>query len=383
MQILQRHTHSDRLERWLGAEQVERISLAMRDWHGPPSPIVGVPGNVVACRGGDFRGAIDGGFEASLAEIVGSAVRSRATAAMRRLHRAQVRWAEKQQHQYSAGFASISDLISEATAQGKRNVWLFNKAGTTGVVGATNSLWRVGNQPAAGAAAAAVPGGTVPTSASTGAFAFSNVSPDTQHIVSVQASASAVNTLILYDRIFAVAKTMNSTAIEAVTGAPTRYQSSTATDPDYSGGNFLFIECGSALAATAHNWTTCLYTDQDGNTGATLPSVTGNSACIVNRLDMPINTFFCPLASGDTGIKALTQMQCSAAVATGTIDFVIGHKLAFVPFQVANVGWIYDGILSAFNLGRVFDDACLAFLELTKPATSATTYNGTIETVYG
>ena len=58
------------------------------------------------------------------------------------------------------------------------------------------------------------------------------------------------------------------------------------------------IECRTALAATAHNWTVCTYTDQDGNTGATLPSVTGNSGNIINRLDQPAGTWFCPLASG-------------------------------------------------------------------------------------
>ena len=112
-----------------------------------------------------------------------------------------------------------------------------------------------------------------------------------------------------------------STATEAVTGVPTRYQSTTPGAHDYAGNNFLMIECRTALPATAHNWTTCTYTDQDGNTGATLPSVTGNSSNIINRLDQPVGTWFCPLASGDSGIKNLTQMQCSASVASGAIDF--------------------------------------------------------------
>jgi hypothetical protein len=70
---------------------------------------------------------------------------------------------------------------------------------------------------------------------------------------------------------------------------------------------------GTALANTAHNWTVCQYTDQDGNTGNSLPSFAGNPgavATITDRLDMPNGTWFAPLVSGDSGIQKLTQMQC-------------------------------------------------------------------------
>jgi hypothetical protein len=183
---------------------------------------------------------------------------------------------------------------------------------------------------------------------------------------------------LLYDRIFAVAKTMNSTTTEAVTGVPTRYQNTAAGQPDSASGNFLFIETGTALAATAHSWTVCQYTDESGNATQTLPSVTGNASNIINRLDMPTSNWFCPLATGDTGIKALTQMQCSAAVATGAVDFVIGHPISWMPCPIANLTCITDGINTAMQLTRIFDSACLALLEANKPATTATTYTGSI-----
>lgn len=56
-----RHTHSQRLERWLGAEHVARLSRSMRDWYGPPIAVQGVPGYVHAAKGGDFIGAIEAG----------------------------------------------------------------------------------------------------------------------------------------------------------------------------------------------------------------------------------------------------------------------------------------------------------------------------------
>lgn len=369
-------THAGQLERWLGKETVEQLSARMRDWYGPPVAIAGVPGRVFAHRGGDFRGRIASG--------VASTALCMSEDFLRRFPRAARRWARKQASQANAGFTSLSDLISEATA-GKRIHMQFQKAGATGVVAVTNSLWGLGAQPAAGANASAAPGGDAPTSATTGAHPYANpTSGDTLHFVGGQVLASAINTLLLYDRIFQVNKTMNSTATEAVTGVPTRYQSTTAGSADSAEGNFLFVEVGgTALAATAHNWTVCQYTDQGGTTGVSLPSLAGNSAGIVRRLDHPVGQWFAPLATGDTGIKALTQMQCSAAVATGVINFVIGHPIAWMPAPIANIACLVDGINTAFNLVRVFDSAALAFLEVTKPATSATNYNVQLDFVAG
>lgn len=340
-----RSAHAGRLERWFSAEQIDNLQDAMKDWYAGPIPLLYGPdgAELLVHAGGDITGQISGG-----------------------------------------SFTSLSDLIAEATS-GKRREFLFQKVGVTGVVGATNTLWYVGNQPAAGGNAAAAPGGTVPNDSSTGAFLFDNpTSGDTSHFVSAAVSANATaNSLLLYDRLFSVTKTMNSTGTEAVTGVPTRYTSTTSSDMDYAGGNFLMIECRTALPATAHNWTVCQYTDQDGNTTVTLPSVTGNSSNIQYRLDQPTGTWFCPLATGDTGIKALTQMQCSALVASGAIDFTIGHPLAWMPLVITNMITVIDGLNTAFNLARIFDDACMAFIEVTKASTAATTYTGSFTVVRG
>jgi hypothetical protein len=382
-------THSQRLENWLGVDVVERLSVAMRagpnrpKWYGPPIAVDGVPGDVWATGDGDFIGHCDAGQFGSGYDRAEDILRRR----VRRLRAwlPRLKRATRFRHgQLNTGFSSLSDLIAEATA-GKRYIFPFQKAGATGVVAVTNSLWGVGNQPAAGANASAAPGGDALTDATTGAFAFTNpTNPDTQHfVVGYPVSSVAGNTLLLYDRLFQVNKTMNSTATEAVTGVPTRYQSGTATNADYIGGNFLFVEVGgTALAATAHNWTVCLYTDQ-ASASSTLPSLTGNSGAIVRRLDHPTSQWFAPLESGDVGIKALTQMQASALVATGVINFVIGHPIAWMPCPVVNLCCVADGLNTSFNLVRIFDDAAMAFLEVTKPATTATTYTGMFETAAG
>lgn len=373
------HTHSDRLERWLGADKVAQISAAMSNpaakWYGRPIAVAGVPGLVYATKDGDFVGAIQAGYEASAIDRAEDIVR-------RSVRRERMRLARARRQLGAIG--SLNEAIAAYTGAGNRT-FMFNKVGTTGVVTATNTLWFVGPHPAAGAAAAAAPGGTVPNDTTTGSWVFDNpTAPATQHFAFGNASATvAANTLLLYDRLFSVTKTMNSTATEAVTGVPTRYQSVTPGAADYARNNFLMIECRTALAATAHNWTVCTYVDQDGNTGATLPSLAGNSSNIINRLDQPAGSWFCPLASGDSGIKNLTQMQCSAAVATGAIDFTIGHAIAFMPCGIANFVCEKDGLTTSIALERIMDDACLAFLEICKSATTATTYSGSFLTLRG
>lgn len=373
------HTNPQQLERWLGVDAVNQVSRAMRTWYGPPIALRGVPGKVYACAGGDFTGRIRAGYEAS--------ARDRFDEIARRLQRGLRVTARRHASgiQLNAGFASLSDLISEATVGAKRREFAFQKTGSTGVQAVTNSLWRAPGQPSAGAAGSAAPGGRALDDSIAGAFPFVNPSGgDTQHFVAAFLFASSGgSTLLLYDRLFDVAKTMNSTATEAVTGVPTRYQNTAAGNPDYVGGNFLFVEVGGTpLAATAHNWTVCTYTDQAG-AASTLPSLIGNSAAIVDRLDHPAGQWFAPLEAGDVGIKALTQMQASALVATGLINFVIGHPLAWMPCPQANLVCAVDGINTAFNLVRIFDDAALSFLEVTKPSATAANFGGSFTTVAG
>jgi hypothetical protein len=353
-------THSDRLQRWLGDEKVNEISRAMKGWYGPPIHILDVPGSVRVCGDGDFIGDFDRGFYATAADA---------------FREVWMRMGRVQHGQMNVGFASIGDALLRSSS-GYGQTIPIAKAGATGVQFASSTLWRVGNTPSAGSAGAAAAGGTAHVSSNAGALAQTNPASGTLHLVGADMLASqANNSLLVYDRLFSVAKTASSSATEAVSGVPTRYQSTTATDAEYIGGNFGFIEAFTALGAFAHNWTTCLYTDQ-ANASSTLPSVTGNNACIIDRLDQPINTWFVPLAAGDVGIKAWTQMQCSVATVTGTAQFCIGHPLGFMAFPVVSTTLPFDWLTNRNQAPRVIDNACIALLEVIKPSTTATTYSG-------
>lgn len=371
-----------RIERWVGKDRADQMSAHMAGWYGAPICVRDLPGSVWIDKHGEYVGDFTRGQYFSADDAFELALRKARN--FRRIWDRAL--GQDALPLYAgAGFASISDALARSSGGFRQmlNGGVVQKSGATGVVGAANTLWRLGAAPAAGAAGSAAPGGRAPTKATTGAMAFNNPSAGTLHLVGADFAASIINNaVLLYDRIFDVAKTINSAATEAVTGVPTRYQSATQTNADFAGGNFLFIETGATpMAATAHNWTTCTYTDDQGNATQTLPSVAGVSGCIADRLDMPVNTWFCPLATGDAGIKALSQMQCSAAVATGSNNFVIGHPIGVMMFPVINVPLPFDWLTNRDQAPRIFDDACLALLEFPKPATSATTYNGMIYAV--
>jgi len=356
---------AQRIERWLGAERAEALSRSMLGWYGSPIPVLDMPGGVKITGGGDYIGEFPRGYFMGALDSLEVALK----AALRAPH-----------GQLNAGFASIDDALSRSS-QGFGQSRNFNKVGPTGVTGVTSSLWRLGPQPAAGTAPAAAPGGTAFSSSTTGALAFANPAAGTNRLVGADVGASvAGNSLMLYDLLFGVTKLINSTATEAVTGVPTRYQSVTATAEDYIGGNFGFVQVGgTALAAVAHNHTVCTYLDQ-ANAASTLPSLTGASGAIVDRFDHPAQQWFAPLESGDTGIKAWTQMQTSALVTTGVLWFMIGHRIGIVSFPTINFFYPFDWLTNKLQAPRVFDNACLAFLEMVKPSTSATTYGGLFET---
>ena len=360
-----RAVNSHRMERWLGKERCAALSANMhgRGWYGTPIAVGAVPGAVYLDKHGDFVGKLDAGSEGCLEQACEDIA---LTNRVRRMG-----WARKQ----GGGFGTLAALDSAVFQYAT-----FSVNGSVAVAGAGESLFKVsGGQGFGGAAASAAPGGTVPTNATTGALPFNNSpSGTTTHFVNAwMGIGSSPGSLLLYDRIFAVAKTMNSTTTEAVTGVPSRYQTTTSGTVGSAENNFVFPEVGAtALAATAHNWTVCQYTNQAGTASQTIPSVAGVSGAGIARVDLPALQWFMPLAAGDTGIKALTQMQCSALVATGLLDFVIGHPIAFMPSFLGSHMHVANGVNSALNLARIFDNACLSVIGLPQAAASVTFRGG-------
>jgi hypothetical protein len=402
MQTLSRGkaTHSDKLERWLGKDQVEAISKQAGSFYYP-IPLHGVPGNVFAMPGGDFAGQIQAGSFGNKHDKYADVMRKIRLRAEQKIKQSKafgamidlIRVDDRRMLSVGA-FASIDAVVAAVTG-GKGQALNFAKNGVaSNAIGNSNDLWTRAGQPVAGAAGAAAPGGTVLTSATPGALGFKNLgAANTGHYLNWALAASVVNnSLLLYDRLFSVAAgaALTTPANTAVTGVPTRYQNTIASAQDYIGGNFAFpSNPTTVLAAIAHNWAVgggagvgMTYLNQ-ANAAANMPVAAGVSACVVGGIDLAAgqSSWFAPLASGDVGIKALTNMLSSAAVATGTIDWVIGHPIAINACPIANIACLDDGLYTSLNLTAIFDNACLSFLELPKAATTATTYSGLLRAV--
>lgn len=364
-------TNSQRLERWLGTECVERMSREMRGWYGPPIAVAGVPGRVYATGDGDFVGPIAGGHFGNLADFS----RQRARRIMRG-------WSMRQRYTAGAGFASLSDLISEATTGGKMQNLLFNKAATTATTAGNAFIARnVGTLPAARGTAGSSGTGVKCTKATAGALAFTNPSGgDTTHLVNFTVQASAASSLLLFDCLWDMTynhATATTTAIDGV-NRPDRYQA-LATAP----GNFISSEITTVLSATAHT-ITVTYVDDAGNTAENATAYAAAASAVAGRCNTPAGTWFVTLNSGDTGARYITNIaQSTITSVTGTSMFFIGHPLALAPCPIANMPFIYDGINSAFNLERIYDDACLSFMTPGIAATGSITYNGIVRIVSG
>lgn len=366
-------THSQRLERWLGTDTVERLSCSMRDWYGPPIAIANVPGHVYAAKGGEFVGVIQGGYFANLADY-----------STQRTNRILRNVARRNRLTFHAGFTSLSDLISEATAGGKSQILSFVQAGAAGVAARSNSLWSVGPWPPVGAAGGTTGTGVALTRATAGALAHQNAGVGDQlHITTVTVQASvAGQILLLYDNLWNMTHTMtvDPRSCDAV-NPPTRYQTA-ALAP----GNFFSGHVTTVLPAATPT-ITLDYVDQDGNnvTGSALSTIA--SAAAVNTIPFTAPNWFYPLASTDQGLRSLQNsanaINLSAAMASGVVTWNIGHPLVFCPVGAANTPVIIDGINSAFNLQRIYDNACLCFLELCKSATTATNWWGSLHMVSG
>lgn len=370
--MLYKSINPHRLERWMGKDTFNEMVYQMRNWYGPPIAMAGIPGEVYITKDDIIGRSLVGEFASAADKVRDMYKRLRLS-----------------RDQLSSGFATVAAVKSAFNTD--RRSLPFTLASLTVTAGQGVSWWASGTVPAAGTAGSAAPAGRVPTGGTDGGF-YLGAAPTGKNFYFANAlqysnysTFSGVAPLLLYDRLFDVAKTMNSTTTEAVTGVPTRYtNTSTSTDASYAAGNFLFVETFASIANTAHNWTVCQYTNQAGTANQTIPSFAGTAAQNIGRFDQPANNWFVPLAAGDTGIKALSQMQCSAAVASGSINFVIGRPIAWIPSSVMYLATETGGSVSAFNMCRIFDNACLALI-VPMAASSGTNpnYNGLIDIIAG
>ena len=222
----------------------------------------------------------------------------------------------------------------------------FTKSAVTPkAAGSWHSLWTTAGQPGAGAAQGSV-NGAVPTSATAGAFVFTNPVSANSYLGKFSAASSTTGTLILYDRLW------HNSGLSATVTTSQAITQPALTRPDALSGDVeLWAEIYTATTAAAT--ATATYTDQDGNTGnsATASII---AASVVGQM-FPFN-----LAAGDTGVRAVTAVQLSGSMTAGNWGLTLLRRVAEIPIGLAGVGNTYDTI--ALGMPRIYDSACLAMM---------------------
>jgi hypothetical protein len=342
-----------------------------KGWPGPPVALAGVPGNVYVrggVDGGDFVGPLAGGGFANLIDF-----------AEQRQRRILRNFMERQRRTLH-GFSSLSDLISEATTGGKSQMLLYSKVPTTDTTaGNAMSCGNFGTLPVARGVGGASGTGVKCVRSTAGALGQANAAGgDTLHLTTWTGLASAISSLMLADRLWDMDynhATATTTAVDSA-NRPDRYQTA-ALAP----GNFITSEI-TTQPATAHTMT-ITYVDQDGNAAEAAAGYT-DSLGVAGRCDTPAGTWFTTLNSPDTGARYLTHVdQNTITSVTGHSTWMILHPIAMMPFPVANVPFVMDGINSAFNLQRIYDDAYLMFYTPAVVSAATITHSGMIQLVSG
>lgn len=280
-------------------------------------------------------------------------------------------------------FTSIDDLVSEVTG-GKfwRNDWNKITGGAAYTAGRWYDFSALGGSPIANAWAGTALTYT-PCNESTGngtqIFGLrhgGDVSTDTKHILNASAitgvATGVPSQLMLVDMCgYWPGINMNVATSQTLTGTPSlRYTNGV--------GVRAYLVVTATTGATAHNLSMS-YTDQDGNTGNTLPVTVSCTASAITphitHSGTAANNYgpFLPLANGDYGIRNVASVQLSAASGAGTAALVLARPIITIPLTTVSVASERDFLNQIPSLPRIQDGACLTWLYFSGAATAANT----------
>lgn len=277
-----------------------------------------------------------------------------------------------------AGFTSRDDIITEATTNGKQDIFNFYKVAPAAAeaAGVWQSLWKGVGNPGAGGDPAATPGtvfSSDATSAVTGSMWFPDRSTDQRYLLSFGAVATQNCTLMLYDRLAGVSGiSLSTTGAKTVnSGALTRYSGTAATL------NEVWLEVTTATTTTAPVVNLNSYTSADGTTAQSGGNITFPAAATDLHTLVQV-----PLSATKQGVRSVEAgLNVGTAAAAGAANLLIIRPLARIPL-LANVWNEVSFLDDTMGLPRIFDDATLG-LALLASTTTATTVWGTINCVYG
>jgi hypothetical protein len=246
-----------------------------------------------------------------------------------------------------------------AAVAGSQDMVLQKASALTSVAAFWYSLFaEAGNPPAGTLTIGNATAGVVPTDATAGAAlvnAFTGA--NTGYLAAIRASATATQTLALYDRVYHAGSFATTPTGTTTLAAQPSFSGRVQGGTDF-GGCEIWLEINTAIAASA---VTIQVGYQDGTTAggaAQSTTVTASLSGYPTKRMLQLG-----MANG-TGVQKInTFIVGGTAAATGSINVVVLRKLATIPIMVANLS---SQPLDFFALGGqvVFADSCLCLMSL-------------------
>lgn len=269
-----------------------------------------------------------------------------------------------------AGFASMDDLLDEATTNGKEYAFDWFKYGPAAKAnGVWTRLWASSGMPGAGGEPSATPGDAFTNVA--GSINFPNQSPDHKHFFTFGGVATQDCVLMVYDRL---------TGVGGVSIATTGNKTiDTVALPRYAGTDALgvqvWIEVTTAVSAGTPAITLNSYTAQDGTTGRSGAALTLSATPTAHAM------YQLPLQSGDLGVRSVETINVGVAGTSGVVNVVLVKPLVQIPLIASQ--WNEVSLVSQLHsLPRVYDGASLGFAFLAS-TTTAPNFWGCVRLGYG
>ena len=245
-----------------------------------------------------------------------------------------------------ADFATYKTLLASPA-----EIKQFSKQTIATQNGRLNSYWTLGNVAAGTAPSTAV----APTSATAGAMGQTDGGSGALHVLGVRLSAQSAGVFLLCDRLSHQGGLDATSVITLTTNLPT------AALTRYTGGVGVWacLEIYTAIGATATT-ATAIYTNQDGTaTQTTQPTVFGGTGYNAAGRIIPLG-----LASGDTGVQAVTSVLLAGSTGTaGNFGVTLLRPLLAIPAFVPRSLHDFDVLLAlSGQFNEIVDGACLTWL---------------------
>ena len=279
-----------------------------------------------------------------------------------------------------AALTDLSDLINRQSggSNGNPNNLYFHKvprvagvAATAPIIGRGASLWTYDGMPSSGAVPTV---GAIPDRTTTGALPFVAATGGRDlHLIGASVTPLTAGVYLLYDRLFHIGGLSGiSTADQTVQGST---PSPALTRNTGGVGNIAWYEIYTVIG-TSTTTLTMTYTDQDDNTGQTATINIGNTGFREVTRAQRI-----PLATGDTGVKAIEKVKLTATTGTaGDFGITIAQPLAWIPVGAAGTAGWRDYTTGLPGIPVINPNACLALMFIPAAAT-ATEVWGCLATV--